>query len=44
VGGARAARLRCVWMGESSLHAGADCPRVRSLAELVNRIEQGAFD
>jgi len=42
--GARAAGLRGVLLDETNLHAGADCPRVRSLAELVNRIEQGAFD
>jgi hypothetical protein len=31
-------------LDETNLHAGADCPRVRSLAELVTQIEQGVFD
>ena len=42
--GARAAGLRGVLLDETNLHAGADCPRVRSLAELVSQIEQGVFD
>jgi HAD superfamily hydrolase (TIGR01509 family) len=42
--GARAAGLRGVLLDETDLHVGADCPRVRSLAELVGQIEQGVFD
>jgi putative hydrolase of the HAD superfamily len=33
--GARAARLRAVLVDEGGLYPGADCPRVRSLAELA---------
>jgi putative hydrolase of the HAD superfamily len=42
--GARAAGLRGVLLDEASLYADADCPRVRSLAELVDEIARGAFD
>ena len=35
VAGARAARLRVVLVDEGGLYPGADCPRVRSLAELA---------
>lgn len=42
--GARAAGLRGVLLDEAGLYPDADCPRVRSLAELVERIAQGAFD
>lgn len=42
--GARAAGLRGVLLDEAGLYLDADCPRVASLAELVERIEQGEFD
>jgi HAD superfamily hydrolase (TIGR01549 family) len=42
--GARNARLRGVLLDEAGLYPDADCPRVRSLTELVHRIEQGEFD
>jgi HAD superfamily hydrolase (TIGR01509 family) len=42
--GARAAGLRGVLLDEAGLYAGVDCPRVRSLAELVDQIAQGTFD
>jgi putative hydrolase of the HAD superfamily len=42
--GARAAGLRGVLLDEAGLYPDADCPRVQSLAELADRIEQGAFD
>ena len=42
--GARAAGLRGVLLDEAGLYADADCPRVRSLAELVDEIARGAFD
>jgi putative hydrolase of the HAD superfamily len=42
--GARAAGLRGVLLDERGLYHGADCPRVRSLAELVERIEAREFD
>ena len=41
--GARAAGIRGVLLDENGLYDGVDCPRVRSLAELVARIEQGEF-
>ena len=41
--GARAAGLRGVLLDEKGLYEGVDCPRVRSLAELVNRIQAGEF-
>ena len=42
--GARAAGIRGVLLDEGGLYEGVDCPRVRSLAELVDRIEKGEFD
>ena len=42
--GARAAGIRGVLLDEAGLYDGVDCPRVRSLAELVARIEQGEFN
>ncbi len=42
--GARAAGLRAVLLDETNLHANVDCPRVSSLAELVDQIERGVFD
>lgn len=42
--GARAAGLRGVLLDERGLYDGVDCPRVRSLAELVTRIQGGEFD
>jgi HAD superfamily hydrolase (TIGR01509 family) len=41
--GARAAGIRGVLLDEAGLYEGVDCPRVRSLAELVARIEAGEF-
>lgn len=42
--GARAAGIRPVLLDESGQHAGADCTRIRSLQELVDRVRQGEFD
>jgi len=42
--GARNAGLRAVLLDETNLRTNADCPRVRSLAELVERIGKGEFD
>ena len=42
--GARAAGIRGVLLDEGQLYEGVDCPRVRSLGELVTRIERGEFD
>jgi putative hydrolase of the HAD superfamily len=42
--GARAAGVRPVLLDETGLHPNADCTRVRSLAELVARIQDGEFD
>ncbi len=42
--GARAAGLRGVLLDEHGLYEGVDCPRVRSLGELVTRIADGEFD
>lgn len=42
--GARAAGLRGVLLDEAGLYEGVDCPRVRSLGELVDRIARGEFD
>ena len=42
--GARAAGVRPVLLDETGLHDGVDCVRVRSLAELVDRISGGEFD
>jgi len=44
VEGARAAGLRGVLLDEAGLYPDVDCPRVRSLPELVERISQGEFD
>ncbi len=41
--GARNAGLRGVLLDEADLYADVDCPRVRSLGELVTRIEGGEF-
>lgn len=42
--GARAAGLRAVLLDETGLHRDADCERVASLGELVERVKSGAFD
>ena len=42
--GARNAGLRGVLLDEAGLYPDADCPRVRSLVELVDLIGRGAFD
>jgi putative hydrolase of the HAD superfamily len=42
--GARAAGLRGVLLDETGLHPDADCDRVGSLAELVERVTSGAYD
>jgi HAD superfamily hydrolase (TIGR01509 family) len=42
--GARGAGLRGVLLDEADLRTDADCPRVRSLGELVTRITAGEFD
>ena len=42
--GARAAGIRGVLLDERGLYEDADCPRVRSLKELMQEIGQGAFD
>jgi len=42
--GARSAGLRGVLLDEADLRPDADCPRVRTLDELVKRIEAGEFD
>jgi putative hydrolase of the HAD superfamily len=42
--GARAAGLRGVLLDEAGLYPDVDCPRVRSLAELVDQIAAGTFD
>lgn len=44
VAGARAAGLRGVLLDEAGLYPDVDCPRVRSLQELVEQISRGAFD
>ena len=41
--GARNAGLRAVLLDEADLRPDADCPRVRSLGELVTRVKEGAF-
>ncbi|MEO7276027.1 MAG: HAD family hydrolase [Vicinamibacterales bacterium] len=41
--GARAAGLRGVLFDEADLYPEADCPRVRSLAELVEGLREGRF-
>jgi len=42
--GARSAGLRGVLMDEANLRPDADCPRVHTLDELVQRIVSGEFD
>jgi putative hydrolase of the HAD superfamily len=42
--GARAAGLRGVLLDETGLHPDADCDRVASLAELVERVKMGVYD
>ena len=42
--GARAAGLRAVLLDETNLRPDADCDRVASLGELVERVRSGAFD
>lgn len=42
--GARNAGLRGVLLDEAGLYPEADCPRVPSLSELVDRISRGEFD
>ena len=42
--GARSAGLRGVLLDEAGLYPDVDCPRVNSLAELVDEIAAGAFD
>ncbi len=42
--GARAAGIRGVLLDERGLYDGVDCPRVRSLDDLRQHIERGAFD
>ena len=41
--GARAANIRGVLLDEQGLYEGVDCPRVRTLDELVTRIREGEF-
>jgi putative hydrolase of the HAD superfamily len=42
--GARAAGLRGVLLDEAGLYPDVDCPRVRTLPELVDQISRGVFD
>ena len=42
--GARAAGLRGVLLDQKGLYEDADCPRVRSLSDLVDQISRGIFD
>lgn len=42
--GARSAGLRAVLLDEAGLRPDADCPRVRTLGELVELISAGVFD
>ena len=42
--GARSAGLRAVLLDEADLRPDADCPRVRTLGELVEQISSGLFD
>ena len=42
--GARAAGLRGVLLDQSDLYGDADCPRVRSLADLADQVARGVFD
>lgn len=43
VTGARAAGIRPVLLDEGDLYREADCPRVRSLSELLDAIDRGVF-
>lgn len=42
--GARAAGVRGVLLDAADLYPEADCPRVRSLADLVDQVSRGMFD
>ncbi len=42
--GARSAGLRAVLVDQADLRLDADCPRIRSLDELVTRVRAGEFD
>ena len=42
--GARAAGLRAVLLDEGGLYPDVDCPRVRSLPELVDQVSRGVYD
>ena len=42
--GARSAGLRAVLLDEADLRPDADCPRVRTLSELVDRVRAGEFN
>jgi HAD superfamily hydrolase (TIGR01509 family) len=42
--GARSAGLRGVLLDEGGLYPDADCPRVRTLSELVEQVRAGRFD
>lgn len=42
--GARAAGLRGVLLDQQGLYSDADCPRVRSLADLADQVARGRFD
>jgi HAD superfamily hydrolase (TIGR01509 family) len=42
--GARAAGLRGVLLDQKGLYGDADCPRVRSLADLADQVARGVFD
>lgn len=42
--GARSAGLRAVLVDQADLRPDADCPRIRSLDELVTRVRSGEFD
>ncbi len=42
--GARAAGIRAVMLDAAGLYADADCPRVRSLPDLVEQVSRGVFD
>lgn len=42
--GARAAGLRGVLLDQKNLYGDADCPRVRSLADLADQVARGVFD
>lgn len=42
--GARAAGIRAVLLDAAGLYSDADCPRVRSLPDLVDQVSRGVFD